>query len=266
MESSRLDYDLVASSYDRRFEDQKSSGIAEALLEQCRDFQPRWVLEVGCGTARWLSEIWACLAEIGLDPQCYGLDLSARMLAQAHRKDPGLYLTRGRAARLPYRSGSFDLVYCVNALHHFDRPTEFVQAARRVLRPAGKIALIGMDLYQQPCTWFIYDYFAGVLETDLARYLPWEHVRDWLSAAGFETLDWQIVERYEQVFNGEQVFEDPFLRKGSTSQLALLSEADYQAGLDKMSRAIRSAAEKGVRIEFQVDISMGMLTGQLPEK
>jgi ubiquinone/menaquinone biosynthesis C-methylase UbiE len=266
MESSRLDYDLVASSYDRRFEDQRSSGIAEALLELCRGFQPGRVLEAGCGTARWLSGIRACLAEIGLHPQCYGLDLSAGMLVQARRKDPELYLTCGRAARLAYQAGTFDLVCCVNALHHFERPSEFILASQRVLRPAGRIALIGMDLHQQPCTWYIYDYFAGTLETDLARYPRWDQVHAWLLGAGFESLETRIVEHYRQVFTGEQVFEDPFLRKGSTSQLALLSDEKYQAGLNKMRRAIRSAAERGERVEFQVDISMGMLTGQLPEK
>ena len=47
----------------------------------------------------------------------------------------------GRAEQLPFDDGSFDLVTCVNSLHHIARPPRALDEMARVLAPGGRIVL-----------------------------------------------------------------------------------------------------------------------------
>ena len=100
--------------------------IAAHLLRYFPD--ARSVLEVGCGTghfARWFA---------GRGLYVAGLDMSAPMLAASNEISPGLEVVRGDAMRLPFASGSFDLVAIITALEFFERPEVALAEAARVAR------------------------------------------------------------------------------------------------------------------------------------
>lgn len=46
------------------------------------------------------------------------------------------------AGRLPFRSGSFDAVVCLDLVHHLARPRDFFAEAARVLVPGGRLAAV----------------------------------------------------------------------------------------------------------------------------
>ena len=73
-------------------------------------------------------------------------DLAAPMLERARQTalERGLQVeTRQHAAEeFPYADGSFDLVTCRVAAHHFSSPKSFVREAARVLKPGGYFLLI----------------------------------------------------------------------------------------------------------------------------
>jgi ubiquinone/menaquinone biosynthesis C-methylase UbiE len=100
-----VNYDLIASSYNDRYQVNRLSAVEHALVKFVRHKQPRHILEVGCGTGRWLNSIG------GMAGGVFGLDLSYGMLAQARKDNPNLYLVRGRAEVLPFVNQSFDLVF-----------------------------------------------------------------------------------------------------------------------------------------------------------
>lgn len=260
-----VDYDRLAASYDNRYAEDYSPGVTAGLAEFARRLDARTVLEVGCGTGYWLARF--------SDPitRRYGLDLSAGMLAGAREREPRLLLSRGRASRLPIADESIDLLYCVNALHHFTDPEGFIREARRALKPGGGFALVSMDprRFRYPdrlqreapqSAWYLYDYFPGVLETDLARYPSPGAILDWLVAAGFSQASWRVAEHVHKDLVGEAVLDDPYLKQEATSQLALLSEQDYQAGIRRIKNALEEAADSGERIVFPVDLKLEMIT------
>ncbi len=53
----------------------------------------------------------------------------------------GIERVEARAEQLPFPAGSFDLVTCVNALHHIARPARALDEMARVLAPGGRIVL-----------------------------------------------------------------------------------------------------------------------------
>jgi len=213
----RVDYDRVAPTYHRRFEKDRPRPTVSALRALTRENGAGRVLGVGCGTGYWLVGLRSAADQI------YGLDHSAGMLVQANVGCEKLLPVQGRAGQLPFASASFDLVYCVNAIHHFDHPRAFVFEAERLLRPGGSLAIAGMDPRAHRHKWYIYDYFDGTCDVDLGRFPPWRTVMDWTMSAGYGGAELRPVERIEDHKQGQEVLEDPFLRKDGASQLSLPS-------------------------------------------
>lgn len=251
----RVDYDQIASRYDQRFATGKSAAVGRALLALARTLNASRVLEVGCGTCRWLAEMRPVAQGL------YGLDASVGMLNQARKRKVALNLTRGYARQLPFKGGFFDLVFCVNAIHHFQDPRAFVAQASRVLRLGGVLAVVGMEPHGRKDSWYVYGYFEGTYETDLRRFPSWKTASAWLAAEGFEGIALQEVARILDHKRGRKVLDDPFLQKSSCSQLALLTNDAYAAGVRKIKAALERAEARGETIVFSSEISLVMLTG-----
>jgi ubiquinone/menaquinone biosynthesis C-methylase UbiE len=258
MSNRKVNYDRIAPSYDRRYASNGRQGVAVALQALASALAASRILEVGCGTGHWLA---------GLDissPKLYGLDLSAGMLAQARQRQENLALVRSRADQIPFPDGSLDLVYCVNAIHHFQQQPNFVAEARRVLRPGGALAVVGTDPRTHRGGWYLYDYFDGTYETDLARFPSWGAILDWMVACDLQPVEWRIVEQILDHKVGRAVFADPFLQKDAVSQLSLLSDDAYAAGLARIEAALAAAEAAGETLTFPTDLLLAMLVGRVP--
>jgi SAM-dependent methyltransferase len=243
---------LIAPLYDARYGVNALPGIAGLLGRVAAEAGGRQarVLEVGCGTGHWLGVLEPQVRQI------IGLDLSAGMLREARRGAPGVPLVRGQAGALPFAAGSFDLLFCVNALHHFPDPRAFIAEARRLLRPGGAWVNSNMDPHAGRDRWYLYDYFPGTLETDLRRFPSAGTLVDWAKAAEFDQATWLTSEHIRAVQRGRAVLADPFLRKHGTSQLALLSDDAYTAGLARLEAALAEAEAQLHELEFVTDLWM----------
>ena len=157
----------------------------------------------------------------------------------------------------------FDLVFCVNAIHHFGDPRAFILDARRLLAPGGALAVIGLDPFKAHASWYVYHYFEGTYQTDINRFPPHEDLQSWMEEAGFERLEWQIAEQIKLSWHGRDVLDDPFLKKESTSQLALLSDDAYAAGLSRIAADLAAAESEGRVLEFPADLELQMITGYI---
>jgi ubiquinone/menaquinone biosynthesis C-methylase UbiE len=255
MRNRQVNYDQIAPTYDRRFDHDEPRGTGMALLTLAQDLQVERLLEVGCGTGHWLAFLRPAI------PHLFGLDLSAGMLSQTRRRNGELALVRGRADQLPFPDASFDLVTCVNAIHHFEHQRTAIAEARRLLRPGGALAIVGSDPRQHRDKWYVYDFFDGTYETDLERFPSWGMVLDWMIATGFTRVEWRLAEHIEDHKHGGAVLADPFLEKNACSQLALLSDDEYAAGLDKIRAAVAAGRTGGDTVRFPCEILLRMLVG-----
>lgn len=130
------------------------------------------VLDLACGT----GDLCRDLVEAGLRP--VGMDLSFGMLAAARTVVP---LVHTDALRLPVPDEGVDGVTCGFALRNFVRLAPFFDELGRVVRPAGRIALL--EVAQPPnrvLRWGHGLYFGKVVprigallsDAEAYRYLP----------------------------------------------------------------------------------------------
>jgi ubiquinone/menaquinone biosynthesis C-methylase UbiE len=98
------------------------------------------VLDVACGA----GHTGLCLAARGHEVTCG--DLSAAMLERtgeaATERGLSIRTQQHTAEQMPYEDGSFDLVTCRVAPHHFSDSAAFVREVARVLKPGGWFLLI----------------------------------------------------------------------------------------------------------------------------
>ncbi len=108
--------------------------IPEAELGVLGRLEGRDVLELGCGGAQWT------LALNAAGVRAVGFDASWRQLAHARQASRRVELVLGTAEALPFRSESFDVVFCDHGAMTFAPPDRTVAEVARVLRPTGLFA------------------------------------------------------------------------------------------------------------------------------
>ncbi len=135
-------YERWAASYDRT----PNPVIAreERHLEPLiSGMQGKSVLDLACGTGRWLEKVMRKRVRLGV-----GVDSSDAMLCVARDKHSlQRKLIRADCLRLPFRSAVFDFVICSFALGHIKELPKVVSELARVTKIGGEA--IVSDLHPQ---------------------------------------------------------------------------------------------------------------------
>ena len=148
-DQTRAFYNKISGVYDL-LADRSEAPVRRAGLHLLDMRASEKVLEIGFGTGHSLVRLAEAIGPAG---QVLGLDLSDKMLAVAKSNvaQAGLSarvrLRCGDAAHLPYADGSLDAVFMSFTLELFDTPEipEVLSECRRVLRPGGRIVVVGMS-------------------------------------------------------------------------------------------------------------------------
>lgn len=125
-------YARWAASYPAEAHNQFMRVEQQALLELLPDVSGAVVLDLGCGTGRYLKIVRARGAAAAV-----GLDLSPHMLRQAVVVTTAV--VRGDLASLPFRSGAAGIVICGLAVGHLPRLQGAISEMGRVLAPGGTL-------------------------------------------------------------------------------------------------------------------------------
>jgi SAM-dependent methyltransferase len=103
------------------------------------------ILDVGCGGGETVRK----LAELAPEGHVAGLDVSKESVAVSRRKNRPLILAgrvgiyQGSVSCLPFPDDAFDLVTAVETHYFWPDLVSDMREVLRVLRPGGKLALIG---------------------------------------------------------------------------------------------------------------------------
>jgi SAM-dependent methyltransferase len=132
--SAREGYGLWAASYD--VDPNPLLSLEERVIEPLLpDTRQKDVVDLGCGTGRWLRKLWLRGAR-----SAWGLDFTPQMLSRAacdsrltHR------LVLGDCVSLPLRSRIADLIVCSFTLGHIDDLDGLAQEIARISRPQAEL-------------------------------------------------------------------------------------------------------------------------------
>lgn len=115
-------------------------------LQRCGLSEGALVLDVGCGTGRWLRRYKR------LNFCAVGLDATQDMLRRALAGGSGLAVVAARAQRLPFPDGAFDLVSDVTVVQHIASTEQagVLKEMARVLKPGGHLLLMELIKGQAP--------------------------------------------------------------------------------------------------------------------
>lgn len=105
------------------------------LLPLFGDLQHKRILDLACGTGRWLEKLMTHGGKSGV-----GVDSSAAMLRVAAQKAAIIgRLARSACERLPFRTALFDLVLCSFTAGHIEDLESIVLELARVTKPSADV-------------------------------------------------------------------------------------------------------------------------------
>ena len=118
------------------------------------------MLDIGCGTGRFLAQ----LAKIA---KAWGVDPSPEMLEVARARVGGAGLKLGSAEELPFKDGWFERAAMWLVVHLLDRPRAYAEL-HRVLAPDGRLVIATFDPTYFDDFWLNH-YFPSMEAADRAR-------------------------------------------------------------------------------------------------
>lgn len=133
--------------------------------------QGNHVLDAGCGTgavARLVPPL------VGPNGRTVGLDFDAEMLAVAAELFTDVEWLEGDLQSMPFDPSSFDLAICQQSLQFLPDRDAGLREIRRVLRPAGHLALsVWTELEKSPGHAILFNALGELLGKDMSSPPPW---------------------------------------------------------------------------------------------
>ncbi|MGD0668259.1 MAG: metalloregulator ArsR/SmtB family transcription factor [Bryobacteraceae bacterium] len=177
-------FDELAGKFGRQYVPGRSwKGIAEALLSL---MPPLVIADLGAGEGT-IAQLLAQRAR-----RVIAIDNAPKMVkfgAALARKNgiANLEYRLGDLEDVPIRSGTVDVAFLSQALHHAAHPQRAVAEAWRILKPGGRAAILDLNRHHFEEAREMYaDLWLGFAEFDLERFL--KH-------AGFRNVETAIVHR-----------------------------------------------------------------------
>jgi SAM-dependent methyltransferase len=199
------------------------------------------VLDIGCGTGRFLAQ----LAEVS---QAWGVDASPEMLEVARTRAGGAGLKLGSAEELPFKDGWFERAAMWLVAHLLDRRRAFAEA-NRVLTRDGRFAVATFDPSYFDSFW-LNELFPSMETADRERFPTARDLEAGLRGAGFGEV---ALSRLSQ--RGWLAREDALerIRGKHISTFDLIAEEEYETGLARAERELPERVD--YRVEWLIAIA-----------
>lgn len=121
------------------------------------------LLDVGCGTGHHLAALRLRGFEVA------GVDGSPDMVVHARANNPGAPIERADVEAIPFPSGSFDLVLCVEVLRYLPTLDPCLAEIARVLRPGGVCLATAAPRWNLNGYWLVNRFVSSVGVPGLVR-------------------------------------------------------------------------------------------------
>lgn len=192
------------------------------------------VLDIGCGTGNYTDLLQKITRTRGW--QVYGIDPSEGMIEKARRKNGDIIFQQGKAEDLLWAHDFFDFIYMTDVIHHIPDIHRIFHEIHRVLKSGGKVCIVTQS-HRQIAARPIARFFPGTVRVDRERY---PNIHEIHAAAHSASL---LFFRQEVLFEGDAIELNveylELVRKKGYSMLHLITDQEYQAGLEELERALQ---------------------------
>lgn len=232
-----VNYNEISKVYD----DVRAGDLA--LIQRLIQALPAWpnlrILDIGCGTGNY-TDLFQNLT----DAQVFGVDPSEGMLERAREKNKHITYKIGQADDIPFENGFFDFVYMTDVIHHVPDIDAMFAELRRVLRspdpesgkPGGAGCIVTQS-HQQIEARPIVRYFPATADVDKKRYPDIPKIVEAANARNF-------IQIKDETFSETAIELDSnfleLVRKKGYSMLHLISDEEFQTGLQALERELES--------------------------
>ena len=217
-----IQYNKIADEYAKyRSSD---AAVVENLIVQSGISAASNVLEIGCGTGNYISEIQK---RVGC--RCSGVDPAQEMIAEAVRRNVTIEYQVASAEHLGLPEGVFDLAFSADVIHHVEDRAAYFREVFRMLKPAGLLATVtdSEDTIRRRMP--LAHYFPDIIAHELKRYPTVEQLRRYAEQARFDTAGEEVVETAYALIDAEKY------RRKAFSCLRLISDRAFASGIARMT-------------------------------
>ena len=132
-------YDLTADMYEERYAEEQRAKYRAALENV--NVTGGAVLDVGCGTGLFFSQVASCASVVVAVDVSRGLLIKAKGEAKAAGN---VFVLQADADHLPFSDGFFGAVFAFTVLQNMPDPSETLGELKRVVAPCGSVVVTGL--------------------------------------------------------------------------------------------------------------------------
>jgi len=234
-----FDFDEFALVYSKyRYPNEK---LVEHITNRIR-YADR-ILEVGCGTADYLSILSELLYAHG-----FGFDTSPSMISECSKKNQRIELAIADAnGPFPYGNSEFDFVFNINLVHYISDLENLFKESFRVLQNDGSVLTV-TDSCQDISERTLTSYFPETLDIDRGRYPGNSSIISAMKKAGFEGIYTTKVKTSFEF--KKQHFEQ--YRNKAYSSLRLIPEESFEEGIKRLGSDMERGLVLGKKAYTQI--------------
>jgi hypothetical protein len=227
----RVNYDTIAHLYDEPLRDYDTDPNLIVFEEEHPYLEPTdlLVLDLGCGTGKQLAANQKRFPGMSL----VGLDLFRGMLYQAQQRCKAIA---------------------------WIQEEKMITEVHRPLQAGGRFVMTNLDPWAMP-DWIIYRYFPAARVCDHRDFLPTEAFAQLMEDVGFINI--RITRHHQTMEQDLHQFLAYARQRFRTSQLMVIPDDDYEAGIQEIERDVGRAGDKETGSKSEICIAT--VTGDRPE-